>query len=157
MFTIAKGYPLGMEKDKYIVECNNELNKLSLKKTAVWMSFNGVKEVVDLKDDKLLYQELLNEGLLVQGETIGDLFSLLQDATLVRQGAGTLSNGKDAICLGEKAICPSEPYLDIWKLANGKRNAAQIYQVISKKYGLMEETFMSLVNYLDENDLIFIF
>ena len=155
MLAVALGYPLGTLNDKYLVECNNKGVMLTFEEAAVWMNFNGIKEINDAKEDKITIIKLASSGLIVIADSLEELWNKVMGVVPVRQGAGTLDEGKTAIFLGEHAVRAEGPYFSAWQLCNGKRRISDIYKFIEKDYKISKNDFLKLISYLDEQDLIF--
>ncbi len=155
MYAIGIGYPLGIRDDKYIVEYNKEIS-ITFQEAAVWMSFNGIKQIHDLNEDKNYFNNLVSLGIVVNAQSLTELGKKLRNIVPVRQGAGSAENGIPAIFIGDKTIKPIPLHYSIWKLCNGNRNVLKIYKSIQKEYKISYEDFIKNLSCLDELDLVFL-
>jgi len=155
MYAIAVGYPIGIRGNKYIVEYNKE-RELSFQEAAVWMNFNGIKEIRDLNDEKRFFDKLISLGLVLNSQNLQDLGKKLRNVVPVRQGAGSSENGTPVVFLGEKSINLIPFHYSIWELCNGKRNIMKIFKLIQKEYDISYEEFIKNLSSLDELDLVFL-
>lgn len=155
VFAVALGYPLGVKDDKYILEYNSVEIAITFQEAAVWMSFNGVKEIRELNEDEESFEKLVSLGIILKADDFIELGKKMGKAVPIRQGAGSLDNGKVSIFLGDQSITPSDIHYSVWKLCNGKRSLLKIYKYIKIQYMISYEEFIKILSYLDETDLIF--
>lgn len=155
MLAIAKGYPLGVINNEYIVQYRNKTINLSFRKAAVWMSFNGVKQIEALNDNEPIFDELTTDGLISKANTLSELFEKLKTAVPFRQGAGSLNGESNAIFLGEKTVCPNSTQSKIWILSDGRKTVSEIYRLLKCEDAVSVDDFILLLSNLDENDLLF--
>ncbi|MDO5479604.1 MAG: hypothetical protein Q4G23_10630 [Clostridia bacterium] len=155
MLAVALGYPLGTMGDKYLVERSSKGAQLSFQEAAVWMNFNGIKEIKDIGGDKETILRLASSGLIAFAQTTDELLVKLSEVIPVRQGAGTLENGVPAIFLGDRSVKAEDAVLNIWKLCNGKRRIGDICQFAERDYKKTREEYLEILSFLKENDLIF--
>lgn len=155
MLAISLGYPLGVDKGYYMVQRENEIHSLSFKATAVWMQFNGIKVIEDLKEDTDSFETLVAQGLVVKADTLNHLLDGISNAIPIRQGAGSLNGESSAIFLGKNTVCPNSIQSKIWILSDGRKTVAEIYRLLKCEVAVSVDDFILLLSNLDENDLLF--
>lgn len=156
MLAVSLGYPLGVDNGRYLVQRQNGIHSLSFKAAAVWMQFNGIKVIEDLREEKDFFEALVAQGLIVTADTVTHLLDGINKTIPTRQGAGSLTDNKITIILGNKVVYPPMLQWKIWLQCDGKKPLYEIYSAVRKELSFQPTDFLTALNVLDESDLLFL-
>ena len=154
MLAISLGYPLGADNKSFLVQYNKKIHRLSFEEAAVWMGFNGIKHIEALNNDVYIFEELVRRGLIVKAASEYELFTKIQSSIPLRQGAGSIVDGKMAIFLGETVTAPTHTQYMLWLQCNGSNTVYDIFSYLGRALNSNLSELLTAFNCFDEKDLV---
>jgi len=116
MIYISIGYPMGFRKKQnedeleYFMEIRGKFVPVTHSELSLWSDINSTEN--EKLDEKIVIS-LKEKGLVLSSNSIFELFDILLEYTIIRQGVGWVNEGKPCILKAENDVFNTTKLQDI--------------------------------------------